>query len=175
MRDHLCDLPTTRRANALSGSRSAALWFFVLAALPAVGVARAAELPISGIYGTVAMCIIDAFNDIPPGDVNFNAGGAPLAHVTSAEFDTPRESCAFGRLMSQSDSGKKLTWVVEADCTGRDGNLSKVLKITNDVDAKSLQITAEDGTFLAVLDQCSISYAERLSRELKRISAAPKK
>ena len=77
--------------------------------------------------------------------------------------------------MSQSDSGKKLTWVVEADCTGRDGNLSKVLKITNNADAKSLQITAEDGTLLAVLDQCSISYAERLSRELKRISAAPKK
>ena len=129
----------------------------------------------AGTYGTVAMCVIDAFMDVPPGDVNFNAGGAPLAHVLPGEFDTPRESCVFQELTSQSESESKSTWVVDAACSGKAGDATRVLTITSDKEARSLTISDQIGTLIATLDQCSLPYAERLARELKRMPLSLKK
>ena len=149
-------------------------WFAAAGILATVSVAQAADIPISGTYGTVAMCVIDAFMDVPPGDVNFNAGGAPLAHVLPGEFDTPRESCVFQKITSQSESEPKSTWVVEAACSGKEGDLTRVLTITSDKEARSLTVSDQIGTLIATLDQCSVPYAERLARELKRMPQAPK-
>jgi len=150
-------------------------WVVVPSILATAGVVQAADIPISGTYGTVAMCIIDAFMDVPPGDVNFNAGGAPLAHLLAGEFDTTQESCAFRKIMSQSDSDLTSTWVVEAECTEKAGDVAREFKITSDKQSRSVVVGDLVGTVLATLDQCSVPYAERLSRELKRIQLAPKK
>ena len=61
-----------------------AIWFVIPTVVATACVVQAEDIPITGPYGTVAMCVIDAFMDVPPGDVNFNAGGAPLAHVLPA-------------------------------------------------------------------------------------------
>jgi hypothetical protein len=146
------------------------LWCLWLAFLAAVTAADAAEIPIGGTYGTVAMCIIDAFTDVPSAEINYNVGGAPLARVLPGEFDLPTQSCLFQRIVSAAAGGAKPHWVVEAQCSAGSGNAAKVLDVTVDKQARSLQITENSGKVLATLDQCSVPYAERLARELKRIS-----
>ena len=151
-----------------------ALWF-AASTLLAAATGHAAEIPVSGTYGTVAMCIIDAFMDVPPGDVNFNSGGAPLAHLMAGEFDTPRETCVFQQVTSKSESDLKSSWVVEAECSSKNATVTRVLTITNDKAARSVAVSDQIGTLLATLDQCTVPYAERLSRELKRIQATTTK
>ena len=167
-------LKLVSRLKAFQPSKHTGLWFVAPAVLAIAG-AQAAEIPISGTYGTIAMCVIDAFMDVPPGDVNFNAGGAPLAHVLPGEFDTPRESCVFQKFTNQSETEPKSTWVVEAACSGKEGDLTRVLTITSDKDARSLTVSDQIGTLIATLDQCSLPYAERLARELKRMAPSLKK
>jgi hypothetical protein len=147
---------------------------YVWLALPAmIGAADAAEIPIGGTYGTVAMCIIDAFTDVPSAEINYNVGGAPLARVMPGEFDLPTLSCLFQRIVSASASGSKPHWVLQAQCTTETGNTAKVLDVTTDKAARTIEVAEKDGKVLATLDQCSLPYVERLSRELKRIAAKP--
>jgi hypothetical protein len=113
--------------------------------------------------------------DVPSGDVNFSAGGAPLARVIASEFDTPAESCAFQRVVSQSDAGPTQTWTIEADCSGKAGNVTRALKVTSDKDARTVSVSDKIGTVLVTVDQCNAPYAERLAHELQRMPAAPKK
>jgi hypothetical protein len=144
-----------------------------LAVLATIGAADAAEIPIGGTYGTVAMCIIDAFTDVPSAEINYNVGGAPLGRVMPGEFDLTTLSCVFQRIVSASPSGAKPHWVIEAQCTTESGNAAKVLDITSDKEAHSVEVAEKTGKVLATLDQCSLPYAERLSRELKRLAAKP--
>lgn len=166
-------VPRLKFASCLKAFRqcgNAGLWFVVLTAG-----GQAAEIPISGTYGTVAMCIIDAFTDVPSAEINYNVGGAPLARVMAGEFDTPSESCMFKEAANRSDSVLKQSWDVDADCTSDTGNVSRSLKITIYKDARTVVVTDQQGTLSVTLDQCSVPYAERLSRELKRMPSAPKK
>ena len=155
--------------------RQISFWFAVPAILTIASAAQAIEIPISGTYGTIAICIMDAFTEVPSGDVNINAGGAPLARVIASEFDTPADSCAFQRLVSESAVGPTQTWTVEADCSGKAGNVTRVLKVTSDKDARTVSVSDKIGTVLVTVDQCNVPYAERLAHELQRMSAAPKK
>ena len=131
--------------------------------------AFAANLPFTGSFGTVAMCIIDAFTDIPSSEINFNVGGAPLARVMPGEFDTPSESCVFQKVTSRAPSGAERSWDVAANCTADQGNSSLGFQIALDKGAGTVTVVAKDGKVLATLDQCSLPYAERLARELKRM------
>jgi hypothetical protein len=151
-----------------------ALWVLPLTILALTGIARAADIPVAGTFGTVAMCVIDAFTDIPSPEINYNVGGAPLARVMAGEFDTPTQSCVFQRIVSQSATGPKQSWVVQADCDAGTGKATHVLTIASDKQAQSVSVSAEDGKVLATLDLCSLPYAERLSRELKRMPPAKK-
>jgi len=148
--------------------RFCCLWLALFAT--ATG-ADAAEIPIGGTYGTVAMCIIDAFTDVPSAEINYNVGGAPLARVMPGEFDLPTQSCVFQRIVSAAAGGAKPHWVVETQCSAGNGNSAKVLEVTVDKQARSLEIAENGGKVLVTLDQCSLPYAERLARELKRLSA----
>jgi hypothetical protein len=139
--------------------RQISFWFAVPAILTIASAAQAIEIPISGTYGTIAICIMDAFTDVPSGDVNINAGGAPLARVIASEFDTPADSCAFQRLVSESAAGPTQTWTVEADCSGK----------------ATISVSDKIGTVLVTVDQCNVPYAERLTRELQRMPVGPKK
>jgi len=150
--------------------RRRCLW---LALLATAASAEAAEIPIGGTYGTVAMCIIDAFTDVPSAEINYNVGGAPLARVMPGEFDLPTQSCVFQRVVSAAAQGTKPHWVVEAQCSAANGNVAKVLEVTVDKQARSLEVTERGGKVLVTLDQCSLPYAERLARELKRLPARP--
>jgi hypothetical protein len=141
-----------------------------LVLLAAIGTADAADIPIGGTYGTVAMCIIDAFTDVPSAEINYNVGGAPLARVLPGEFDLPTQSCVFQRILSASTSGSKPHWVVEAQCTTETGNVAKVLDLTADKVAHAVAVAEKDGKVLATVDQCSVPYRERLARELKRMA-----
>jgi hypothetical protein len=138
-----------------------------------IATAQAADIPIGGTYGTVAMCIIDAFTDTPSSEINYSVGGAPLARATPGEFDLPTQSCVFQRLVSAETGGAKPHWAVEAQCSAGDGNVSKLLDITLDRQARSVQVSEKDGKLVAELDQCSLPYAERLARELKRLPGKP--
>src|ERR1700704_6012701 len=106
------------------GRREPMLRYVCLALLATIGPAHAVEIPIGGTYGTVAMCIIDAFTDVPSAEINYNVGGAPLARVMPGEFDLPTQSCTFQRVISAS-SGSKPHWVVEAQCTTEAGNAAR--------------------------------------------------
>jgi hypothetical protein len=139
--------------------------------LAMIGSAGAAEIPIGGTYGTVAMCIIDAFTDVPSAEINYNVGGAPLGRIMPGEFDLPTQSCLFQRIVSASTTGSRPRWLVEAQCSAGSGNAAKILAITVDKQARSAEIAEQGGKVLATLDQCSLPYAERLARELKRIPA----
>ena len=150
--------------------RRRCLW---LALLATAASAEAAEIPIGGTYGTVAMCIIDAFTDVPSAEINYNVGGAPLARVMPGEFDVPTQSCVFQRVVSAAAQGTKPHLVVEAQCSAANGNVAKVLEVTVDKQARSLEVTERGGKVLVTLDQCSLPYAERLARELKRLPARP--
>ena len=153
----------------------AALLFLASGVSLTVGIARAADIPISGSYGTIAICIMDAFTDIPSGDVNINAGGAPLARVMANEFDTPAESCAFQKVTSQSVAGPVRSWVVESDCSGHKGNVTRVLTVNSNTAAHTITVSDQIGTVLDTVDDCSLPYAERLTRELGRMPAPAKK
>ena len=86
------------------------LRYVALAFLATIGAADAAEIPIGGTFGTVAMCIIDAFTDVPSAEINYNVGGAPLARVMPGEFDLPTSSCVFQRIVSTSGNKDGLYW-----------------------------------------------------------------
>ena len=147
--------------------------FAAIALAATVGAAGAAEIPIGGTYGTIAMCIIDSFTDVPSAEINYNVGGAPLARVMPGEFDLPTQSCLFQRIVSAAASGQRPHWLIAAQCTTEAGNEAKVLAVTNDKQARTVEIAEKDGKVLATVDQCSLPYAERLSRELKRLPAKP--
>src|SRR5947209_13705275 len=66
--------------------RKPVLRYLPLFLMALAGVADATEIPIGGTYGTVAMCIIDAFTDVPSAEINYSVGGAPLARVMPGEF-----------------------------------------------------------------------------------------
>ena len=149
------------------------LRYVALASLATIAAANAADIPIGGTFGTVAMCIIDAFTDVPSAEINYNVGGAPLARVMPGEFDLPTSSCTFQRIVSASASGTKPHWVLEAQCTTATGNAAKVLDITIDKETHTIAVAEKTGKVFATLDQCSLPYAERLSRELKRLPARP--
>jgi hypothetical protein len=149
--------------------------FHSFALLAIAGSASATEISVDGTYGTIAMCIIDAFTDVPSAEINYNVGGAPLARVMPGEFDTPAESCTFQTVVTQTESATKPSWDVEASCTGRKGNASRRLKITSDKENRTVSVRDSDGVLLATLDQCAVPYGERLSRELKRMPPAHKK
>src|SRR5216110_1761554 len=108
--------------------------------LATVGAAHAADIPIVGTYGTVAMCIIDAFTDVPSAEINYNVGGAPLARVMPGEFDLPTQSCVFQGIISTSASGAKSHWVVDAQCTTDAGNVAQVLDIAGDKTARTVTV-----------------------------------
>src|SRR5579863_1237435 len=130
-----------------------------LALLAMTSSAGAAEVPIGGTYGTLAMCIIDAFTDVPSAEINYNVGGAPLARVMPGEFDLPTQSCLFQRIVSAAAAGARPRWTVEAQCSAENGNVAKILDITGDKEMRTVQV-AEKGKVLATLDQCSLPYPE---------------
>jgi hypothetical protein len=141
--------------------------------LASAGAAVALDVPVGGTYGTVAMCIIDAFTDVPSSEINYNVGGAPLARVMPGEFDLPTQSCLFQRVLAAAPTGAKPHWAVEAQCTTASGNVAKTLEIAVDKEARSIEVAEKGGKVLASLDLCSLPYAERVARELKRLGARP--
>lgn len=155
--------------------KAATLRFAALAVVCAVGSAQAQEIGIKGTYGTLAMCLIDAFTDIPSAEINYNVGGAPLARLMPGEFDTPQESCVFQRIADRSTSASGQQWVVDARCDSGSGAQIKKMTIATDTKARSATITWDPAQPGVSVDQCSLSYPERLSREFNRLPNGPGK
>src|SRR5436305_13292266 len=135
------DLPSSM---STARSRSRTLRRVPLLLLATMGIAHAADIPIVGTYGTVTMCIIDAFTDVPSAEINYNVGGAPLARVMPGEFDLPTQSCVLRSIVSTSVSGAKSHWIVEADCTTDAGNVARVLDIASDKTARSVTVAEKN-------------------------------
>ncbi len=91
------------------------------------------------------------------------------------EFDTPAESCAFQKVTNQSVTGPVRSWVVESDCSGHKGNVTRVLTVKSNTAAHTISVSDQIGTVLSTVDDCTLPYAERLTRELSRMPTAATK
>jgi hypothetical protein len=105
--------------------------------------------------------------------VQFNAAGAPLGRVTADGFETPTESCSFQRILKHDGSGSVQSWSVQAKCADQQGTHGRTLLVSRGSD-RSVTVKGTDGESLITADLCATPYAERVARELNRISPGNK-